>query len=98
LPAVQKWLAQNAAIIILVKPQFEAGPSQVGKGGIVKDPAVHRQVLRDILSWSQENGLVPCGLIRSPVTGAGGNVEFLAWLQPGKAKGVDIETAVEQVT
>ncbi len=56
LPAVKKWITPDADIVALIKPQFEAGRKQVGKGGIVKDPAVHGQVLTDLLTWSQENG------------------------------------------
>jgi len=93
LPAVQKWLTPEADIVALIKPQFEAGPKQVGKGGIVKDTAVHQAVLLDILGWAVENNLGTQGLIRSPVTGAGGNVEFLVWLKPGKGTVVG-DTAV----
>lgn len=96
LPAVQAWLAAEADIVALVKPQFEAGRQQVGKGGIVKDAAVHRQVLLDLLSWAQTNSLAPIGLMTSPVTGSEGNVEFLLWLRPG-AEGMVDETAVEAV-
>lgn len=96
LPAVQAWLAPLGDIVALVKPQFEAGPQQVGKGGIVKDPAVHQQVLLDILRWAQANGLASPGLMASPITGSGGNVEFLLWLQPGAGEGVD-EAAVAAV-
>jgi 23S rRNA (cytidine1920-2'-O)/16S rRNA (cytidine1409-2'-O)-methyltransferase len=81
LPAVKNWLKETADIVVLIKPQFEAGRKQVGKGGIVRDPAVHAAVLRDILHWSTENGFLPAGLIRSPIEGAGGNIEFLAWLR-----------------
>ncbi len=83
LPAVKKWLAADGHIVILIKPQFEAGPKQVGKGGVIKDTAVHRQVLEDILGWALENDLPPQALIRSPIQGADGNVEFLAHLRRG---------------
>lgn len=96
LPVVQGWLTAEGEIVALVKPQFEAGPEQVGKGGIVKDAAVHRQVLLEIIGWAQENGLAPAGLMASPVTGAEGNVEFLLWLRPGEGSLVD-EAAVEAV-
>lgn len=87
LPAVQKWLMPQADIVALIKPQFEAGPKQVGKGGIVKDPAVHRQVLVDILTWVEQTGLVLGGLTRSSIEGADGNVEFLAWWRVGEWHG-----------
>lgn len=83
LPAVQRLITPAAWIIALIKPQFEAGPQQVGKGGVVRDPAVHRAVLRDILTAAATLRLTPRGLTRSPITGPAGNVEFLAWLQPG---------------
>ncbi len=82
-------------VIALIKPQFEAGRKQVGKGGIVKDPAVHRQVLSDLLDWAQANQLGPAGLMRSPLKGAEGNVEFLVWLRPGQATVFDNAGAIE---
>lgn len=81
LPAVQRLTTPDAWIIALIKPQFEAGQQQVGKGGVVRDPAVHRSVLREVLSAAVALGLPLCGLTRSPITGPAGNVEFLAWLQ-----------------
>jgi 23S rRNA (cytidine1920-2'-O)/16S rRNA (cytidine1409-2'-O)-methyltransferase len=97
LPAVQKWLAPQADIVALIKPQFEAGRKQVGKGGIVKDPAVHRQVLEDLLTWSAENNLQPQRLTRSAIQGADGNVEFLVWFRPqGEAVG-DLPVLIDSV-
>ena len=97
LPAVQKWLQPQADIVALIKPQFEAGPKQVGKGGIVKDPAVHRQVLLDILTWAEQAGLALGGLTRSSIEGADGNVEFLAWWRVGEEGTGEIAAAVEAV-
>ncbi len=83
LPAVKKWLEPDADIVALIKPQFEAGRKQVGKGGIVKDPAVHRQVLQPICSPGRAKTILqPQGLTRSAIQGADGNVEFLVWLRP----------------
>jgi 23S rRNA (cytidine1920-2'-O)/16S rRNA (cytidine1409-2'-O)-methyltransferase len=84
LPAVKNWLAKPADIVTLIKPQFEAGPKQVGKGGIVKETAVHKQVLEDIIHWAQNNGYIFVDLMRSPVKGSDGNIEFLAWFNVGK--------------
>ncbi len=81
LPSIQRWLAPDGQIIALIKPQFEAGPESVGKGGIVRSPEVHERVLEDVLSWAVEHGLAVAGLTRSPITGAQGNLEFLAWLR-----------------
>lgn len=97
LPAVQKWLTVEADIVALIKPQFEAGRKQVGKGGIVKDTAVHREVLLDMLSWAQENGLRVAGLTRSSIEGADGNVEFLVWLRNGGALAEDVGGMVTAV-
>jgi 23S rRNA (cytidine1920-2'-O)/16S rRNA (cytidine1409-2'-O)-methyltransferase len=96
LPAVKLWLAENSDVVALIKPQFEAGPKQVGRGGIVKDTAVHRSVLLELWQWFRENGFGVQGLMKSPVTGAAGNVEFLVWLQVGAADNV-LETAVDQL-
>ncbi|MBX0329166.1 TlyA family RNA methyltransferase [Oscillochloris sp. ZM17-4] len=93
LPAVQRLIAPDAWVVPLIKPQFEAGPGQVGKGGVVRDPDVHRAVLRDVLAAAVALGLTPRGLARSPLLGPAGNVEFLAWLQPGGAP-IDIEAAI----
>jgi 23S rRNA (cytidine1920-2'-O)/16S rRNA (cytidine1409-2'-O)-methyltransferase len=85
LPAAQRWLTPDADAIALVKPQFEAGPRDVGKGGVVRDRAVHRRVLHEILQFARGIGLQPCGLIQSPLKGPAGNIEFLAWLNHGSA-------------
>lgn len=78
LPVVMRLLKPDGQIIALIKPQFEAGRKQVGKGGVVKDPAVHRFVLYDILGWAVEKELYVHGLIPSPLRGPAGNIEFLA--------------------
>lgn len=71
---------QSSPILTLVKPQFEAGPSAVSKGGIVRDRAVHQQVLQTVISKASEAGLCPMGLTFSPIRGGDGNIEFLLWL------------------
>lgn len=96
LPAVKQWLADEANIVALIKPQFEAGPKQVGRGGIVKDTAVHRAVLLDLWGWFHENGFGVLGLTTSPVTGADGNMEFLVWLRVGVEDAVP-GTAVDEL-
>ena len=81
----------------LIKPQFETGRKQVGKGGVVKDPAVHRAVLRKVLLWADGHGLRMRGLMASPLKGPAGNVEFLAHLvhqELGDSR-VDIETVID---
>ena len=84
LPTVTQLLKPEGTIIALIKPQFEAGPDQVGKGGVVKDQAVHRSVLCDILGWALANGLQVRGVAVSPVRGPAGNVEFFVCLTPGQ--------------
>lgn len=97
LPAVLGWLATEADVIALIKPQFEAGRGQVGRHGVVRDPGVHRAVLESILGWCAANGLTPAGLLRSPIEGAEGNVEFLAWLAVGRTDRprLDVGTAID---
>lgn len=80
LPAMQRMMARDGFMVALIKPQFEAGAQDVGKGGVVRNQRVHRRVLHDVLDFAAEHGLTPHGVTRSPVTGAAGNVEFLAWL------------------
>ncbi len=99
LPAAQRWLAAQADIIALVKPQFEAGKRDVGKGGIVRDLSVHRRVLREVVSFASDLGLTPSGLIRSPITGAKGNIEYLLWLRVGVAQdAVDLDSVIRELT
>jgi 23S rRNA (cytidine1920-2'-O)/16S rRNA (cytidine1409-2'-O)-methyltransferase len=95
LPAVTGWLREGGWIVALIKPQFEAGREQVGKGGVVRDPAVHRSVLEEIVAWAASRDLVLKGLIRSPITGPAGNLEFLATWVPGGAVAVDSASLIE---
>jgi 23S rRNA (cytidine1920-2'-O)/16S rRNA (cytidine1409-2'-O)-methyltransferase len=90
LPVIKNWFlmdiskskASKGNMIALIKPQFEAGRQQVGRGkGVIRDPAIHRQVLLDVLDYALQQGYRIHGLIRSPLTGPKGNVEFLTWLE-----------------
>jgi 23S rRNA (cytidine1920-2'-O)/16S rRNA (cytidine1409-2'-O)-methyltransferase len=95
-PVVQGWFGdQGGDTIALVKPQFEAGRAVVARGkGIVRDPQVHREVLLTVLGAALESGQAVLGLLRSPLLGPKGNVEFLAWLKfPGEST-LDLEEAV----
>lgn len=83
LPRVAGLLAAGGQVIALIKPQFEVAKGQVGKGGVVRDPALHRAAIRKVLAEATQADLAPAGLIRSPITGPAGNVEFLAWLRLG---------------
>jgi 23S rRNA (cytidine1920-2'-O)/16S rRNA (cytidine1409-2'-O)-methyltransferase len=91
LPVVKNWLAENAQLLCLIKPQFEAGKKDVARGdGVIRDPQIHRQVLLDILSFAQKEGFGLLGLIKSPLLGPKGNAEFLVWLDlHGNGKSVE---------
>ncbi len=67
----------GARLVALVKPQFEAGRAEVGKGGVVRDPAVHERVCTEAKDWVESQGWSVVGLTTSPITGPEGNVEFL---------------------
>lgn len=99
LPAVQRWLATPADVIALIKPQFEAGKGDVGKGGVVRASETHARVLHDILTFAQQSGFAIQGLTTSPIKGPAGNVEFLVWLRWGDpgAKTLDAEQLVRLV-
>jgi 23S rRNA (cytidine1920-2'-O)/16S rRNA (cytidine1409-2'-O)-methyltransferase len=92
LPVAANWLSEGGEVVALVKPQFEAGRKAVGKGGVVRDPAIHRQVLVTIAATMETAGLGVQGVICSPLRGPKGNVEFLLW---GR-KGVSTIEQVEQ--
>lgn len=83
LPAVYALLSEQAECIALVKPQFEAGKANIGKGGIVRSARVHEQVLREVLGFAQETGFSVEGVCVSPVQGGDGNTEYLAYLKKG---------------
>jgi 23S rRNA (cytidine1920-2'-O)/16S rRNA (cytidine1409-2'-O)-methyltransferase len=82
LPAVVPLLTERGQIITLIKPQFEVGKGEVGKGGIVKDPAKHQRIISEVNNTAQALGLKVGGLIESPIHGADGNVEFLVLYEP----------------
>lgn len=79
-PTVAKVVKAGGQLIALVKPQFEAGKQQVGKGGLVKDPQVHASVLGRFISWAVDHGFRLGGVVASPILGAEGNREFLVLL------------------
>jgi 23S rRNA (cytidine1920-2'-O)/16S rRNA (cytidine1409-2'-O)-methyltransferase len=81
LPAVSGILRKGADVIALVKPQFEVGKGEVGKGGIVKDPEKHREVIERITAVAKSIGFQVAGLVDSPILGAEGNREFLLHLR-----------------
>jgi 23S rRNA (cytidine1920-2'-O)/16S rRNA (cytidine1409-2'-O)-methyltransferase len=78
LPAVVPLLNQSGSLIVLIKPQFEVGRGEVGKGGIVREPEKHQRVIAEVNKAAQALGVQTIGVIESPIKGADGNVEFLA--------------------
>ncbi len=81
MPAILKFMKANAAVLALVKPQFEVGKGQVGKGGVVRDPRLHQQVLDELTVFFSRMPLSVSGVIGSPVLGPKGNKEFFIFLQ-----------------
>ena len=77
---VRELLKPGGQMVCLVKPQFEAGKEKVGKKGVVRDAAVHREVLESFIAFSREAGFGLRGLDYSPIRGPEGNIEYLAWL------------------
>lgn len=80
LPKTREFLKQGARVLALIKPQFEVGKGQVGKGGIVKDPELHREVIERITSFAEGLGFKSSGTVESQITGTKGNREFWALL------------------
>jgi 23S rRNA (cytidine1920-2'-O)/16S rRNA (cytidine1409-2'-O)-methyltransferase len=88
LQALPPLLVADADVVALVKPQFEAGRTEVGKHGLVTDPAVHEAVLARVTGEASSTGLVRIGMTPSPITGATGNKEFFLHLKPEPAREV----------
>lgn len=86
----------GARLVALVKPQFEAGPGEVGKGGVVRDPEVHRRVCEDARRWVESQGWIVETLMESPITGPEGNVEFLLAAQRNNVNGEGADTPVDR--
>ena len=80
LDALMPLLAQGAEGVILIKPQFEAGRERVSRGGVVRDPALHEEIVREISGYARTLGFQQVSVTPSPLLGPAGNREFLAWL------------------
>ena len=98
LPAVYRVLREGAHVACLIKPQFEAGREKVGKKGVVRDPAVHLEVLEQFLVNAKESGFTVLALTFSPVRGPEGNIEYLGYLERGgqEDRSFDLRALVEQ--
>jgi 23S rRNA (cytidine1920-2'-O)/16S rRNA (cytidine1409-2'-O)-methyltransferase len=98
LPAVLPCLEGTADCVALVKPQFEVGKGEVGRGGIVTDRRKHRRVIIEVKQAALETGYCPVDLIESPILGAEGNREFLMYLKPASAAGPNTALTEERIT
>lgn len=99
LPVARRFLSDDATAVCLIKPQFEAGREKVGKKGVVRDKAVHCEVIRRIVGFVLENGFSVLGLTFSPVKGPEGNIEYLLCIRKSEepmCKKIDIDSLVEQ--
>lgn len=97
LPVAYNLLSENGEIAALIKPQFEAGRSQVGKKGVVRDKRVHFEVIRSVLDFAAETGFEIHGLTFSPVKGPEGNIEYLAYLRKGDNNTLITDEEIETV-
>lgn len=93
LPAIKELLKPEGQVLCLIKPQFEAGREKVGKKGVVRDAAIHQEVLDDFVSLANDLGFTILGLTFSPVKGPEGNIEFLGHLTKEKRDGIIPDTA-----
>ncbi len=91
LPAVCGLLKPAGHVACLVKPQFEAGREKVGKKGVVRDPAVHQEVLERFLEHAKESGFTVLGLTYSPIRGPEGNIEYLGYLEKGAREAAEFD-------
>ncbi|MDI9580598.1 MAG: TlyA family RNA methyltransferase, partial [Thermobispora sp.] len=98
LPALVRCAAGTADFVLLVKPQFEVGKGRVGPGGVVRDPALRAEAVRDVATAAQGLGLTVKGVTASPLPGPAGNVEYLLWLGkgPGHEAVPDLDAAIER--
>ena len=97
LPVAYKLTSDDCQGVCLIKPQFEAGREKVGKKGVVRDKAVHFEVIKNVLEFTRETGFVVCGLDYSPIKGPEGNIEYLMYIsKKGEDINPDINLTVEQ--
>ena len=93
LPVASRLLKEGGQMVALVKPQFEAGREKVGKGGIVRDKSVHKEVVENVIKYAENADLRPCGLSYSPITGAKGNIEYLLYMKKSSDEDVLLKEA-----
>lgn len=95
--SIKELLNPEGSAIVLVKPQFEAGKENLTKNGIVKNPKVHKKVLKDIINFYRENGLFTVDFTFSPITGGDGNIEYLLYLTKKEDKQMDITKISDKI-
>ncbi len=100
LPTIKQWLKPQADLITLIKPQFEAGKGDVGKGGVVRSGDIHARVINEVINFAAMQGFALAGLTVSPIKGPAGNTEFLAWFAWGYAPPAieDLPTHINHLT
>ena len=96
LSPVRELLVPEGEIVALIKPQCEAGRDKVGKHGVVRDPAVHEEVIREVMLFASSAGLAPLALTSSPIRGPEGNIEYLLYLKKGQESGEPDLTCIRE--
>ena len=97
LPVVKSLLSDSGTGVALIKPQFEAGREKVGKKGVVRDPAVHAEVIQNVLDFTRDMGLKISAVTFSPIRGPEGNIEYLMYFsKDGENNEIDVEGIVKQ--
>lgn len=98
LPAVTKCIESGSNLILLIKPQFEAGKNYVNKGGVVRDPRIHINVIGTLILFVQETAMSVLGITYSPIRGPAGNIEYLLWINEDRNRATSFALdRVEQV-
>jgi len=90
LPVVTKYIELTSDLIVLIKPQFEAGREHVSRGGVVRDSQIHIEVIRTLIQAIQQMGMLALGLTHSPFRGPAGNIEYLLWMKQNLGKSSSI--------
>ncbi len=90
-------MRDGGEIVALIKPQFEAGRDKVGKKGVVRDIAVHKEVVKTIVDFASDNGFEVLGLDFSPIKGPEGNIEYLMYARKGAGSTVDFTKQIDDM-
>ncbi|MGC8864157.1 MAG: TlyA family RNA methyltransferase [Bacteroidales bacterium] len=96
IPHIPRFLKPEGGAILLIKPQFEAGPENLNKGGLVKKKSVHKKIIRDFVAWIEETGYQLRGFTYAPLQGKDHNIEYLAFIHAHGAQRVEVERVVDE--